>query len=228
MIVTCPNCAKRYGLSDESVGAHGRKVRCANCGHIWWQNPPNSSNDDDNDEFDFEDGGLNSAASQAAPAPHSRGAAKPKSKGKAGRSRGGVLGWATFVVFLAGIVAGGWAARGEIVNLWPPAALLYDKIGIPVEPPGTGLRIQNVRSEQKLEGGSPVLMVEGQVVNVSDRVRAVPRLRAISLDSAGQPSQDWLIDPSSTRLLPGEVAVFVHAQREPGVVTQLQITFDGS
>lgn len=40
MILTCPNCAKRYQIADGTIGSAGRTVRCAACGHGWHQAAP--------------------------------------------------------------------------------------------------------------------------------------------------------------------------------------------
>lgn len=39
MILTCPACTMRYLVSEGSIGPNGRRVRCANCGHQWTQEP---------------------------------------------------------------------------------------------------------------------------------------------------------------------------------------------
>src|SRR5262249_20574619 len=40
MIVTCSSCATRYLVDPAQLGADGRMVRCAKCGHSWMQAPP--------------------------------------------------------------------------------------------------------------------------------------------------------------------------------------------
>lgn len=39
MILTCPACTMRYLISEGAVGPKGRRVRCAHCGHQWFQEP---------------------------------------------------------------------------------------------------------------------------------------------------------------------------------------------
>lgn len=40
MILSCPECSKRYIVAPETFGAESRRVRCANCGHVWLAEAP--------------------------------------------------------------------------------------------------------------------------------------------------------------------------------------------
>lgn len=39
MIIACEKCDTRFRIDAEKLGAIGRKVRCANCHHVWLQMP---------------------------------------------------------------------------------------------------------------------------------------------------------------------------------------------
>jgi len=214
MLITCPNCSTRYTVADKAVPAQGRKVRCASCGHVWYQRPVV--------EDDMERTLLASDVAEANRRPPS-----PQRAEKPPRSRGVMIGWAAFAVLLAAVLAGAYFGRGHIVALWPPAALFYETVGLPVDPPGTGLQLQNVRSEQRADNGATLLVVEGQIINVSDAVRTVPKVRAVSLGFDRKPVQTWTIETSSDHLQPGEIATFRSTQRDPGAVAEVMVTFEG-
>lgn len=40
MIITCENCGTKFSFDETRLGIAGRKVRCANCKHIWHVSPP--------------------------------------------------------------------------------------------------------------------------------------------------------------------------------------------
>jgi len=212
MLITCPNCSTRYTVADSAVPSQGRKVRCKSCGHVWYQRPVVEEPERTLVPDDI--------------APVRRAAPKP-GKAKTPLSRGVVAGWAAFAVLLAAILAGGYFGRAHVVRLWPPAALLYETVGLAVDPPGTGLQLQNVRSEQRNENGGTLLVVEGQIVNASEVVRPVPKVRAVSLGFDRKPVQTWTIETTSDQLLPGEIATFRSTQRDPGAVAEVMVTFEG-
>ena len=40
MILTCPSCSTRYQADSARFVSPGRNVRCAKCGHVWFQTAP--------------------------------------------------------------------------------------------------------------------------------------------------------------------------------------------
>lgn len=238
MILTCPKCSKRYTVSDAAVGTTGRKVRCAGCGHVWFQMPdaPSASAPDQEtvlhrDEDTFERARRPVFSSEPededfAPPPRPKKVAKPR-RPRQPMSKAAMAGWAVLVLAVAGIGAGAVLARDSVVAAWPRMAVVYETVGLPLEPPGTGLELQNVRSQQHMENGAMVLVVEGQVVNTSTEQRRVPRLRAVSLNAEQHPVKAWSLDASAITLLPGEIATFQSTQHNPAGVAQVLVTFAG-
>lgn len=225
MIVSCPTCSTRYTLSDQSLGQDGRKVRCARCGHTWWQMP---------DRAELEPV-IPDALTELRPSkpakPTAKGAGKSKIKPPKGPrakpARSTVIGFAVLGLLVAGTAVGAYFARDAIVRSWPPAALLYDSIGMPAEPPGFGLELRNIRSEQKLEGGKTVLLLEGEVANTTDTERMLPPLRVNTFGPEHKLLQSWAVEQSAETLGPGAAAGFRHSQPDPGPVTEVTITFGG-
>lgn len=39
MRVTCPECESKFKVPNKALGATGRKLRCSQCGHQWFQEP---------------------------------------------------------------------------------------------------------------------------------------------------------------------------------------------
>jgi predicted Zn finger-like uncharacterized protein len=213
MILTCPSCSTRYIVDPKALGATGRMVRCANCKHTWMQAPPT----DMPKPVDVE------------PAPDSLRPIPPGSNLPAfpqpAKSRSGAIGWLVFLFVLLAGAAGLVVGRDQIVAVWPPAAKLYDIVGLPVETIGAGLELRNVSSARH-EDGPPVIVVEGTVANVSNRPREVPRLKAVVRSAAHQDLKNWTFTPGVLVLLPGETANFrAELADPPRGATDLAITF---
>lgn len=223
MIVSCPTCSTRYTLSDSSLGNEGRKVRCAKCGHMWWQRPEAPPDIADDDLAD-----APTEIRPSRPPKPAKKTAKPATrKTRPYPDKRTTVGLGVLALVLAGIGAAGVLMREAVVHAWPPAALLYETVGLPVEPPGTGLELRNVHSEQAIEGGATVLIVEGQIVNVSEVARAVPALRATATGADHAPLQSWSMTASAEHLVPGAMAAFRHSQPDPGPAAEVTISFGG-
>ena len=181
MILTCPSCSTRYQADSARFVAPGRNVRCAKCGHIWFQTTPEAEPEPEPvleplvaPPPDPEPSAPESVTAaplssilkpQAAETPP-----RPKKrKPQKGSVLADAIAWAA-LIFLA--VTIGWAAvqyRQTIVELWPGVAPLYDVVGLPVET--EGIALIDVAYQHEVEDGQqrtpahcpPAVDVEGPV-----------------------------------------------------------------
>jgi predicted Zn finger-like uncharacterized protein len=252
MILSCPTCSTRYNIDPATLGGRGRKVRCTKCGHDWHQAPmpggeAQARPPSDRTEF------MAAPPPVFAPPPpppfnvRPSGPSASYDRFDSGRGAGGEnddtlldetapaatrvrgwklwLQWGAYLAAVAGLVAGLLGERQTLVQLWPASARLYQLIGLPVEPLGAGLQLQNVRSEQRVEGGVVLLAIEGQVLNISEIDREVPPLLAVAIGSDHRPIGNWRIPVSNPHLAPGAAAPFRSLQRDPGPVVEVAVTF---
>jgi predicted Zn finger-like uncharacterized protein len=79
--------------------------------------------------------------------------------------------------------------RESIVRLIPDLAGGYAAIGLPVNL--RGLEFRGVRTTQEVQDGIPVLVIEGEVVNVTKHPVEVPRVRIAVLGPGKQELYSW-------------------------------------
>ena len=207
MIVSCPQCDTRYELDQKVLAPHGRSVRCAQCSHVWTQRPSDdAAGADIDDDFDIPDFGVEEPVERPR---RSRGA-KTESKG-----RGGLIGWAAFAVVVIAILAGGFFGRTQIVELWAPAAKLYQLAGLGVEAEEVGLVVQNVLGAQRRDADDIVLDVSGQIVNSSADIKAIPELRGLLLDVRQRVVHSWTFQPPAPEINPGKTMEFTTSVFNP-------------
>lgn len=174
MIVTCPQCSTRYHLDPEALGPEGRRVRCASCGHRWLARQPADVPTV-----------LRAVEGPAPPPPP--GAAKravPRSERRRGVGSASLVGWLVGVLIVL-IIASAIIGRNEIVAGFPASATLYRTLGLPVNEQ-LGLEFANVTSQRLSERDVSILVIEGEIVNVSDHQRPVPWVKIILLDEGGR------------------------------------------
>ena len=198
MILVCPTCTTRYKVDEEAVSRpSGRTVRCANCGHSWRHvvAPPSPGISRLRERVEAAEKGelrLEPRPAITAPVP-------PR------RRSGSGLGWVILILLIGAAAVGAIFARNQIVAFWPPAAQLYERVGLSTGPLGAGLDIANVATTRNADG----LIVEGDITNKVGVTRAVPRLR-VALRDAGQHELVFkIIEPPREKLLPGETCHFV-------------------
>jgi predicted Zn finger-like uncharacterized protein len=226
MILTCPSCSTRYQADSARFVAPGRNVRCAKCGHIWFQTAPDAEPEPEPvlepvvvaPPSDPEP----SAPEPVTAAPLSsilkpQAAETPPRPKKRKAAKGGVLAdaiaWAA-LIFLA--VTIGWAAvqyRQTIVELWPGIAPLYEVVGLPVET--EGIALIDVAYQHEVEDGQPVLSVTGKIVNVSDRELPVPIIRVMLSDQDQHEIYHWMFNTGVQSLRPGAESPFVTRLSSP-------------
>lgn len=208
MIATCPSCSTRYLVDPRALGPTGRLVRCANCAHTWHQEPA----EDAPRRVDL-------PPPEAPPEPEipPRGTGRVQLPALARpRRRLGAVGWAAYVIILAGIVAVGlWLTREHVVGRWPATARYYQMLGIPVETAQGSFDFHNVTPIRDTENGLPTLVIKGEVVNVSQVARQVPKLKVTLLDASNHELQSWSFTVSEDRLLPGASAPFRTSIAQP-------------
>jgi predicted Zn finger-like uncharacterized protein len=133
-----------------------------------------------------------------------------RSKGTSGR-----VAWIMFGLVMVAMPATAILARETIVDAWGPAAKLFDAIGLHVEVPGAGLQLRNVTSERRQVSGITVLVIEGEIVNLSKVPRVIPMLRGGLRDATREELQHWLFSTGNQRLAPQEAIRFKSEFPEP-------------
>ena len=119
-----------------------------------------------------------------------------------------------------------WRWESEIIAAVPQTERLYQLVGLGHPAPGEGLEVENISTEKHFVDGKRELLVTGEVVNVAQRVVAVPMLKAVLTDAQGAEITSWLFSATASELDPGERASFETTVRDlPKEKTELSIAF---
>ncbi len=130
-----------------------------------------------------------------------------KARSSKGSALRGILSWRAATV--AGTMLALGAAfheREAVVRLLPQTAKIYATVGFPVNL--RGIEIRNVKSRLVTDGDEPVLVVDGDLVNVSDRKVDVPRLHFALTGPDGRQVYVWSAQADRANLQPGETLNF--------------------
>lgn len=204
MIVSCSNCAKRYVVDPRALGAPGRRVRCANCQHTWFQAAPEEA------PAPIELPPL----LEAPPVVRTMTTETPRQVQLPAVSRGGNRArWvrrgviAAIVILAVGALVGG---RDAVMSAVPFATRLYTLAGLGPIAPGTGLELRQVTPSRGTDkaSGAPTLAIDGQVANISSVARPVPQLRVALRDSNNAELKSWMVHVTDQPLEPGATIPF--------------------
>lgn len=129
-----------------------------------------------------------------------------RSGDQARRARRPILTLPVACVAMAAIAAGLVMWRAEIVRLLPQTALFYRMIGLEVNL--RGLSIKDVKVSTETVDNKPVLVIEGNIIDIARKTVEVPRLRFAVRDARGAEIYAWNAVLEQTSLKPGETAWF--------------------
>jgi predicted Zn finger-like uncharacterized protein len=221
MIVTCSACKTRYLTDPAALGAIGRMVRCAKCGHTWMQTPPA----DLPRRVDV----ISPSSGQPDLGPPRFNLPAPYVPPPRRRSRVRTVLAVAAVVVIA-VVGAGYFARSQIIETWPQAKRVYDLIGGLVDTSSATLDVGNLRIVHRPVDGMEVLVLQGEITNRGEQPEAVPALRATLFDANDKGIMVWTFAGDDAVLQPGETGRFrTQAISPPNGFGRSAVTFaDGA
>jgi predicted Zn finger-like uncharacterized protein len=124
-------------------------------------------------------------------------------------------GWAIYAVVVIALASGFYYGRAPLVAKIPEMIRLYDLLGLEEEALELGLELRDLKTVRRLIDGEPIVVVEGRIVNLSDRDRQVPPLRASVTDAQEVVLESWTFRADSASLAPGGTTRFETMARNP-------------
>ena len=138
------------------------------------------------------------------------------------RSRS-LAGLSIMLAFVAGVVLLFLYMPNEIAQVWPQSASLYELLGVQVNT--VGFKIIASHS-QELNNTVPVIAIKGQIINETDRERAVPKVRLAVRDQSGREIYHWTVLADQQRLGPHEQGTFsARLESPPADAVDLEVRF---
>lgn len=190
MILQCSECKARYLVPDQAIGAKGRQVRCAKCGHSWFEAPPPAAKDPALEDLDKLLDEIN-----ARPKPIPKGSNLPKIPFEpASIIQKGFTGFMLI------------AAIGLVLLIAAPGLL-----GLPSS---KGLVLADVGIIRVARDQQTSYQINGKIANMSSVAKTVPTLRVTLVDTEGKSLQYWDFGGDATTIDPGKSIPFATGDLE--------------
>lgn len=107
-------------------------------------------------------------------------------------------------LIVANAIVIGW--RGDFVRAMPQTASFFAWLGLPVNI--RGLDFENLGTATEQHDDVPILVIGGDIVNITGKTVAVPRLRFAVRNAARQEIYSWTAVPPRSLLPPGQGVAF--------------------
>ena len=259
-IIACPSCQTKFKLKPEMVGT-GKNMTCAKCKHKWFFAPPTTAEPAPTpaesppapapteeappsaEEIQAAIAKLAAEQGGIAPPPpaEEEPLAAPAAPITASHQNHGAAFWrgiGLYAAFIAVVCGLGITKRAEIAGYWPPAARIYDVIGVPVPVLGAGLAIGqltwDVVRQEKLDEttGEKIILpidtisVSGHVTNRTEQPLVIPQLVAKTMSAQNEVLNQTTLHADGEKILPGETIPF-HAELplQRNVDFKIMVTF---
>ncbi|KAF0187024.1 MAG: hypothetical protein FD163_299 [Hyphomonadaceae bacterium] len=207
MLLNCPACSAKYQIAKTAIPEAGRNVRCAACGHFWYQLPF----DDENELELNQSTAVRDIGSQDSTNNKGFGAQKSNSNAPHEKIRKAAIdkkiflqvaaiaiGWVLAIAVVGGGLFAAISNRNSIVAKWPKSASAFAFIGVPANI--YGIEITQVKVRSGIDAQGPRLVVSGVIKSISNTDKLVPYLRVVLVDASGVQKAKWLADPGVTVL----------------------------
>lgn len=202
MILKCPECNTRFIVNEALLEPHGRKVKCAKCTHVWFQEPNRIDGEPAPKVADAPK--IEEIPQSVRPIPEGSGLPVPTYDWNFSVMRFVSL-FVAFVFIGTALLIG---FRDKIVPLWEPSAKIYDMIGMSVLTEGHGIAIEDVTVVESFSEGKKRVTVSGFLRNTTDIDRHVPHLK-VTLEGRGD-KEEFVFRPSVTVLSLGQSSKFTY------------------
>jgi predicted Zn finger-like uncharacterized protein len=223
MILTCPECATRYQTDASHFTPDGRKVRCAKCGHVWYQTAPEPELEIAHFDEEPEPEPVipqRTAYAPAVAAEEDEPIAQPRARSHLLERIGLGFGWAALAAIILVI---GWSTlhyRQDIASLWPQSASFYKAVGVSVNTRGIKIQSGDKDAHFEKEDGQDVLVITGQLVNITSHELSVPPIRVSLSDADKRELFHWNFAPGVVTLRAGQTAAFRTRLSSPPATTR--------
>ena len=205
MNVTCPQCEARYNLTPAQLGAKGRSLKCARCGHQWFVAPEVQGPADEDATIAAGDNSPDGEATPPVPPANTLGldelAYVGQTPGWSRRFGRSLLVWLSTAV----VVLGAGLALALYLLLSQPNGPAAGLGPAPITDPQPGnLVLSDLKRDVQQDGSLVILRFTGTVTNSGDNPATLPELRVQLLDAKGIELDFWPAEADKPSLQPGE------------------------